>query len=367
MFQDLNPRQPAAPALRAGQKTSALAASPDGQRLAILTSGYNVYYGHDGEPVPELSTEYLFLFDISGHQPRQTQVLPLTNTFQGLAWSPGSDKLFVSAGSDDAVVEFVRSGSRFETGRTFHLGHTACLGIPESLGYWGAAKRKRCGPVVAGLAASPDGTRLLAANIQNDSVSLIDFSRDRVVAEQDLRPGIIDPRHHGEPGGSFPRSVVWVSSDRGYVASERDRELISLRISHEKIQVLHRVPVHGQPVAVIANRSGSRVYVALDTTSQVAIIDTQHDKVVKTRQCHSARERVRNASCAGWCQHQCALLSRRTSVRCWSCAMGTKTQSRSWNGAIVPATRRFHLNASASRPITRAMMTTRAQCLRTPP
>lgn len=279
-FQDLNPEQPIAPKLRA-EHAAALAVSPDGQRLAVLTSGYNLYYGHDGKVVPELTTEYVFLFDISGHDPKQIQTFPLTNAFEGLAWSPGSDRLFISAGSDDTVIELVRSGARFETGRTFHLGHTDCLGIPESLGFWGHGKRK-CGPVVAGLAVSPDGTRLLAANIQNDSVSLINLTRGRVVVEQDLRPGIIDPRRHGKPGGSYPRSVVWVSSDRGYVASERDREIISLALSHDEIRVLRRVPVHGQPVALIANQAGSRVYVALDTTSQVAIIDTHHDKVIET-------------------------------------------------------------------------------------
>ena len=280
LFQDLNPGQPGAPALRAGQ-AAALAVSPDGQRLAILTSGFNLYYGADGESVPELTTEYVFLFDISAGQPKQIQVIPLTNTFEGLAWSPGSDRLYVSAGSDDSVVEFVRGEVRFEAGRTFHLGHTACLGITESPGYWGEERRK-CGPVVAGLAVSPEGTRLLAANIQNDSVSLIDLAQGRVAAEQDLRPGIINATLHGKPGGSFPRSVVWVSSNRGYVASERDRELISLRLSPGKIRVLGRVPLPGQPIALIANRSGSRLYVALDTTSQVAIIDTRHDKVVET-------------------------------------------------------------------------------------
>lgn len=280
LFQDLDPGQSTAPALRAGQ-AAALAISPDGQRLVILTSGFNLYYGDDGNPVPELTADYVFLFDISGRYPRQTQVFPLTNTFEGLAWSPESDRFFVSGGSDDTIVEFIRSGPRFEAGRTFHLGHTACVGISESPGYWGVGQRK-CGPVVAGLAVSPDGTRLLVANIQNDSVSLIDLAQGRVVAEQDLRPGIIGPRHHGEPGGSFPRSVAWVSSDRGYVASERDRELISLRISGEKMRVLGRVPVHSQPVALTANRSGSRVYVALDTTSQIAIIDARHDKVVET-------------------------------------------------------------------------------------
>lgn len=280
VFQDLNPGQMSAPQLRAEQAAT-LAVSPDGQTLAILTSGFNLYYGGDGKAVPELSTEYVFLFDISKHEPRQIQVLPLATTFEGLAWSPTSDRFFVSTGAGDSIVEFVRNDVTFTIGRTMPLGHKTCLGISESVGYWGANRRK-CGPVVSGLAVSADGSRLLAANIQNDSVSLIDLVHGLVADERDLRPGIIDLTHHGQPGGSFPRSVVWASSERGYVASERDREVISLHISHDRIKILRRVAVHGQPAALIANRSGSRVYVALDTTSQVEVIDTGRDKVIET-------------------------------------------------------------------------------------
>ena len=140
---------------------------------------------------------------------------------------------------------------------------------------------RKCGPVAASLAVSPDGTRLLVANIQNDSVSLIDLTSGQVVAEQDLRPGIIDPKRRGQPGGSFPRSVAWISPDRAYVASERDREVISLAISSAEIQVMRRMPVHGQPVALLANHRGSRLFVALDTTCRVAVFDTQHDKLIE--------------------------------------------------------------------------------------
>lgn len=159
----------------------------------------------------------------------------------------------------------------FELGRTFPLGHKTCAGLDLNPGYWGRAKRT-CGPVAAGLAISPDGARLLVANIQNDSVSLIDLANGQVIAEQDLRPGVIDPKRHGDPGGSFPRTVVWLSPTRAYVASERDREIISLNISGPKIEIAGRMPVHGQPLALLGNRSGSRLYAA--NTDQVTIFDT---------------------------------------------------------------------------------------------
>src|SRR5476649_344285 len=85
IFQPLNPRLARDPAYTAGQ-ASAVALSPDGRTLLILTSGYNLYMGADGQPVPAMSKEYVFVFDVSGRSPVQRQVIAVANTFLGLAW-----------------------------------------------------------------------------------------------------------------------------------------------------------------------------------------------------------------------------------------------------------------------------------------
>ena len=48
MFQPLNPGLPGDPSYSAGQ-ASALALSPDGKTLLVLTSGYNRVFGPDGQ------------------------------------------------------------------------------------------------------------------------------------------------------------------------------------------------------------------------------------------------------------------------------------------------------------------------------
>src|ERR1700730_13257975 len=282
ILQELNPAHPTAPDVRAAGP-AAVALSPDGKWLAILTTGYKAFYDRDGKTSPELSTEYLFLFDVTGPQPRQLQVLPMRTTFQGLSWSPSSSQVFASGGIDDLVAEFVRSESKFVAARTFPLGHKAWVG--QDIKAWAGPGGKNCSGCtgeVSGLAVSPDGTRLLVANIMNDSVSIIDLASGRVVAEQDLRPGIIDPKHSGQPGGSYPRAVVWTAPGRAYVASDRDREIISHAIAGTKSHVGKSREVHGQPVALVANRNGSRLYVALDTTNQVAMLDTVRDKLIES-------------------------------------------------------------------------------------
>ena len=279
LFQELNPMLDVAPERRAGY-AGAMAVSPNGKRLAIQTSGFPVYADPEGKLIPEASMEYVFLFDLTASKPVQLQVLPLHSSFPGLVWTPKSDRLFVSGGNDDTVVEFVDGdGGHLVAGQTIRLGHQGCLDVKPALGP--KPLPMNCGPVTAGLDVSPDGKRLLVANIQNDSASLIDLMSGKVVAEQDLRPGIIDPRHHGEPGGSFPRAVAWVSADRAYVGSVRDREVISLTIQRDTIRVTRRLPVQGAPAALLANRSGSRLYVALDTTGQVAVFDTRRDLLIE--------------------------------------------------------------------------------------
>ncbi|MGA0602298.1 hypothetical protein ACO2Q3_16440 [Caulobacter sp. KR2-114] len=265
VFQALNPHLPDAPDFTAGQ-ASAMALSPDGRTLAILTSGYNRRFGADGKTIASQSNEYVFLFDVAGPAPVQRQALTLPNSFLGLAWARDGGALYASGGVDDRVQEFRGPVGDMRASRTFDLGHAAGLGLDVK-------------PEAAGLAVSPDGRRLLVANLQNASVSLVDLASGAVV-EQDLRPGRIDPARAGKPGGSFPRAVAWVSDSRAYVTSERDREVIALDVGAGAIRVGRRLRMRGQPVALLAGRNG-RLFVAQDNTDGVAVIDTTAGRVIE--------------------------------------------------------------------------------------
>jgi DNA-binding beta-propeller fold protein YncE len=267
IFQPLNPDLPELPAFTAGQ-ASAVALSPDRRTLLILTTGYNRNLGADGKQIPGLSNEYVFVFDVSGAAPVKRQVLKVPNTFLGLAWAPSGERFYVSAGEDDAVLEYAASAQGFQPARRFPLGHAAGLGIKVK-------------PEAAGVAVSPDGRLLLAANLQNDSVSLVDLASGKVVAERDLRPGKIDPARHGQPGGGFPESIAWTGPHRAFVTSERDREVIALAVSDKGLAVAHRTRVTGQPTALLAGPGGRRLYAALGNTDGVAVIDPVTGKVLE--------------------------------------------------------------------------------------
>jgi DNA-binding beta-propeller fold protein YncE len=266
IFQPLNPDLAGDPGFTAGQ-ASAVALSPDGRTLLILTSGFNRAFGPDGKLIPERSKDYVFVYDVSGAAPVKRQVLTAPDTFLGLAWAPSGDRFYVSGGVDDDVLEFVGKPGAMAAARVFALGHKAGLGIGVK-------------PEAAGLAVSPDGTRLLVANLQNDSVSLIDLAVGSVV-ELDLRPGRVDPAMTGRPGGSFPRAVAWSSDARAYVASQRDREIIALDVSGETVRIASRIRTRGQPVALLAGPPG-RLYAALDNSDAIAVIDTVESRIIET-------------------------------------------------------------------------------------
>ena len=268
LFQPLNPDLPDLPGFTAGQ-AAAVALSPDGRTLLILTTGFNRNFGPTGVMVPGQSKEYVFVYDVTGAAPVKRQVLTMFDTFLGVAWAPGGDRFFVSGGVEDDVMEFVASepSGRFTPGRIFALGHKAGLGV-------------RAKPQSAGLAVSPDGRRLLVTNFQNDSVSLIDLSTG-AVHEQDLRPGVIDPTRAGEAGGGVPRAVVWATDAKAYVASQRDREIIVLKRAGDALSVETRIKTRGQPVAMVLNRAGTRLYAALDNTDSAAVIDTGRERLIE--------------------------------------------------------------------------------------
>jgi DNA-binding beta-propeller fold protein YncE len=263
----LDPHLRQFPSFVAGQPVT-IAPSPDGKTLLVLTSGYNRNNGPDGRRVRSASNEYIFVYSVAHDSPRQSQVLQVPDTFDGIVWNPAGNAFYVSGGVDDDVHIFTRRAGRWhESGRPIPLEHRHGLGIEND-------------PVAAGLAVTADGRRALVANFENDSVSLVSLRARRKVAELDLRPGVIDPRETGVPGGEFPFWVVIHGNDRAWVSSPRDRQIVVLDLS-PALRVVGRIPLPGQPNRMILNRDASRLYAALGTDDTVAVIDARTSRVLE--------------------------------------------------------------------------------------
>lgn len=222
---------------------AALAQSPDGKLIALLTSGYNGMATPDGKIDHANSTERLMIFRPGPTGAIKLAELPLPATFAGLAWSPDGTRIAATLGVGDAVVTFAWDGKVLTPdGLPIMLGHTAGLGL-------------RVKPAAAGVAwASPN--RLLVTNFFNDSVSLVDASTRKVVAEIDLRPGKLDLTQRGVPGGTYPFRVAMAGTNRAVVSSPRDRELVTLTITDDRLNIVARAKTVAEPTALLALPDG---------------------------------------------------------------------------------------------------------------
>ena len=104
----LNPRLPGYPDFVAGEAVRSQL-SPDGKTLAVLCAGQNSLYKPDGGVDTANSTQFIFLYDVSGthkQSPLLTQVLQQTNAYVGLAFSPDGSTLYATGGRDDAIYAY---------------------------------------------------------------------------------------------------------------------------------------------------------------------------------------------------------------------------------------------------------------------
>jgi DNA-binding beta-propeller fold protein YncE len=264
-FETLDPEIAADPSIRANQGVTTLT-SPDGRTLLVLTSGYN-YWDLPGSGPAFTYDEFVFVYDISGGAPLKTQVLRVPYTFMGIAWHPSGATFYVAGGVQDNVRVFSRSGSAWaESGTPIALGHTTGLGLDTP-------------PMAAGLAVTANGTRLLVANMENDSVSLIDLEHRTEIAELDLRPGKNSPDATAVPGGEFPLWVAIKGNEKAYVSSMRDREIVVLDFADDDLQIVNRIKVDGTPNRLLLDRDQERLFIALDNSDSVAILDTEDDEI----------------------------------------------------------------------------------------
>ncbi|MBV9877877.1 MAG: phosphoesterase [Verrucomicrobia bacterium] len=311
---DLNPGLAGLPDFVAGGGITAVL-SPDQKTLLALTSGYNLVNVTTGDKKSLNSDQYVFVFDVSGDQPQQKQLIRVPNTFAGISFDPSGQKFYVGGGKDDNIhVYLLKDGSWQEEASAISLAHNGGNGLG----------RKETVPVTAGLAVTADGQTLVVANIQNDSVSIIDLSAEIVKQELDLRPGKIDSHHQGEPGGEYPFWITIKGNEIAYVSSLRDREVVVVSLkppvdhlsrdssdeAHAKVLsanssaqselpvnnpsqpdapaatsaavVLARIKVTGNPNRMLLDHAGRHLFVAEDNSDSVDVVDTQSNKVVKT-------------------------------------------------------------------------------------
>jgi DNA-binding beta-propeller fold protein YncE len=316
-FQQLNPDLPDNPAWLATHAATT-AVSPDGRTLLVLTSGYNRVFEEGSNSLSSFETsdssEYVFVYDISGGAPIKKQVLPVPNTYFGIAWDPTSTSnnahFYVNGCSYDDVHVFSNSGpegawaedsgaqASNHTPTPIALGHTMGVGLAVAPPIESVPVNSQVYvfPCAAGIALSKTGQTMVVANYYNDSISVLtggygNWSLQNVkpgsnpaVTNLDLRPGkSLVSAASGLPGGEYPFWVAIAGSDPNaiaYISSLRDREIdvVPVPTNHASpLQVTARIAVKGQPNKMVMNGAQTLLYVAEDQSDTVDVIDINTD------------------------------------------------------------------------------------------
>ncbi|MBG1265445.1 hypothetical protein F8S12_02905 [Nostoc sp. WHI] len=265
--------------------------SPDGKTLLVLTSGHNLGFknettGEDitysildsstGKPTSDKTTnaEWVFVFDVSSGTPVKKQQINIPRTYVGLTWAKDSNRFYISGGLDDRVYVYKFDNSKYVPDAPFILlKHAGGLlsGTP--------AKDYDTSPIVSGVAVSRDGKTLVAANIENDSITIVDTATRQVTREVKLFvPG------KQVATGEFPFGVAIKNAKNGaaakaFVSSLRDDEVLAVDIVTGAIA---RIPVGGQPNNILLSADESLLFVANGNSDSVSVIDTNSNSVVKT-------------------------------------------------------------------------------------
>jgi YVTN family beta-propeller protein len=290
--------------------------SPDGKTLLVLTSGFNAGYQNEttGEtityPVLDPTTglpsnvttskfEWVFIYDVSTGKLVKKQQISLPNTFNGIAWAPNGQGFYVSAGIDDRIYAYRLNGSEYvPSGPFILLGHNSNQTAPFPSYDGGllkdtAAKAFSTGAVVAGLDVSKDGKTLVAANFENDSISVVDTATRQVLKEiKFFQAG------GSVATGEYPFSVAIVSDSQGaalkaYVTSQRDNEVLSVDLGTNTVT---RLPVGGQPNQLLLSADQTRLYVANGNSDSISVINTLNNVVVRTLSIGRPGERYKGAN-----------------------------------------------------------------------
>ena len=231
---------PAGPGFDVGNMPLAVAVAPGTpERLVLLLSGYREQGLQVADPAAG----------------RVLQTLPQPGAFVGLVFSPDGKTLYASGGDDDSVFRYDWQGGAATLRDRIELEHKE------------ADARGRRFP--AGLAVSPDGTRLYVAENLSGTLAVLDVASSRVL--QRLPAGSLPYGVAAAPDGT-----VWVSAWGGDSVTSFSPD------GSNGLKATGALVVGRHPSAVLLGAGGKRLFVASATTNRIAVVDTAARRVLAT-------------------------------------------------------------------------------------
>ncbi len=174
------------------------------------------------------------------------QTLPQRAAFVGLAYDSTRHRLYASGGNRDLVY-------------VYDWTHGAAT-LRDSLVLQQRTPRQDGVRYPAGIALSPDGSTLYAAENLDDSLAVIDVASGRV--------------RQRVAAGRYPYAVAVAPDGSVYASAWGAFEVRRWHADGDRLQLVATMRVARHPSALLLNADGSRLFVASASTDRVRVIDT---------------------------------------------------------------------------------------------
>jgi DNA-binding beta-propeller fold protein YncE len=228
---------PAGEAIDLGSLPLGMALAPGGGKVAVVLSGWR----EQGLQIVDLATR------------KVTQTITQEAAFCGIAFSPDGTHLYVSGGNDDSIFCYTWEDGVAALERKIVLGKQ---------------KEDKTGSrYPAGLAVSKNGRYLYVAENVGDALAVVDLTTSGI---------------ERLPTDHYPYAVEAAADGQVYV-SAWGGDTISIFHTRPNGTLFEqtRMRVGNHPSAMVANRSGLRLFVALAGSDRIAVIDTRSHKIVR--------------------------------------------------------------------------------------